>query len=146
MTTTPLSYEEKIANNGATHRVKVTHEDLTEASTGTAQVLTLFSAAANDIVDVIKAKLVTAFSDASDSAFDTTAVTAGYGGAATAQLASMECNVNGTEITQKAGTGTAFNPTSADTLDLTVNSKTGKSLSNIDAGELHVYLRIQTAL
>jgi hypothetical protein len=35
-----------------------------------------------------------------------------------------------------------FAYTAADTVDLLVESMTGKSLSNLDAGEIHIYLAV----
>lgn len=141
MTILPLSTTEKAAT-GATHLVIWGHADLTETTANTAQLLQI-PVVAGTLVKVIGNKLVTPFEDASDAAFNSTAITIGDGGSANRLLTSTELNVNGTEIDFKPGAlaeGYFFNV--ADTIDITVNSMTAKSLSNIDAGEDHVYLSI----
>lgn len=127
---------------GATHKVIVTHADLTEATANTAQVLSPITVALGDMVKLVGVRLITDFQDASDAAFNTTAITSGDGGDAARFLASMELNTNGTEVDAKAGVDTLYAYTAADTVDITVNSMTGKSLVNIDQGEVHLYYRV----
>jgi hypothetical protein len=126
-----------------THKAVITHEDLTETADNTAQVLELVAVDAGDVVQDSALHLVTPFKDASDSAYNTNAVTLGDGGSANRFISSTEINENGTEILSKAGTlTTSYAYVAADTVDLTVNGLTGKALADIDVGELWVFLRI----
>ena len=65
-----------------------------------------------------------------------------YSGSANRFLASQELNSNGTEVLSKAGTGTLQAYNAADTLLATFGSQTGKALSDIDAGEVHIFVEI----
>jgi hypothetical protein len=131
------------AATGFTHQVVVTHEDLTETTADTDQTIALLSVVAGDVVEKAAFKLVTAFEDASDAAFDDTNVSVGDGGDTDRFIASTEVNENGTEVDFAANANTtAYAYTAADTVDLLVESMTAKSLSNIDAGELHIYLAV----
>jgi hypothetical protein len=131
------------AATGFTHQVVVTHEDLTETTADTDQTIALLSVVAGDVVEKAAFKLVTAFEDASDAAFNDTNVSVGDGGDTDRFIASTEVNENGTEVDFAANANTtAYAYTAADTVDLLVESMTAKSLSNIDAGELHIYLAV----
>jgi hypothetical protein len=115
------------AATGFTHQVVVTHTDLTEST----------------VVEKAAFQLVTAFEDASDAAFNDTNVSVGDGGDTDRFIASTEVNENGTEVDFAANANTtAYAYTAADTVDLLVESMNAKSLSNIDAGEIHIYLAV----
>jgi hypothetical protein len=129
-----------------THKVVLTHADLTETAANTAQVIEMITVAAGDIVTDAAFIMTTSFTDASDAAFNTVAVTVGDGGSATRYLSSTETNSNGTEVFYKAGTLTAGNMyTVADTVDITFNSMALKSLVDIDAGSLTILLKVVRA-
>jgi hypothetical protein len=131
------------AATGFTHQVVVTHTDLTESTVDTDQTIALLSVVAGDVVEKAAFKLVTAFEDASDAAFNDTNVSVGDGGDTDRFIASTEVNENGTEVDFAANANTtAYAYTAADTVDLLVESMTAKSLSNIDAGEIHIYLAV----
>jgi hypothetical protein len=131
------------AATGFTHQVVVTHEDLTETSADTDQTIALLSVAAGDVVEKAAFKLVTPFEDASDAAFNDTDVSVGDGGDTDRFIAATEVNENGTEVDFKANANTtAYAYTAADTVDLLVESMSAKSLSNLDAGEIHIYLAV----
>jgi hypothetical protein len=142
MTVYELPYESKAAT-GFTHKVVVTHSDITESTADTDQTIAILSVAAGDIVEKAAYKLVTAFSDASDSALNDTKVQVGDGGDTDRYIAATQVNVNGTEVlyANNANT-TAYAYTAADTVDLLVESMTAKSLSELDAGEIHIYLAV----
>jgi hypothetical protein len=142
MTVYELPYESKAAT-GFTHKVVVTHSDITESTADTDQTIAILSVAAGDIVEKADYKLVTAFSDASDSALNDTKVQVGDGGDTDRYIAATQVNVNGTEVlyANNANT-TAYAYTAADTVDLLVESMTAKSLSELDAGEIHIYLAV----
>jgi len=135
----PLQHEQ--ATLGPTHKIVLTHEDLTEATAATAQVIPLLTVAIGDLVEVVGTYLPTPFEDASDAAFNTTAITIGDGGSANRLLASQELNVNGTEVLGKAGAG-PYVYVAADMVDVTVGAMTAKSLVDIDAGEVWVFVRV----
>lgn len=131
------------AATGFTHKAIVTHVDVTESVADTDQTIALLSVAAGDVVEKAAYKLVTAFSDASDSAFNDTKVQVGDDGDTDRFIAATQVNVNGTEVlfASQANT-TAYVYTAANTVDLLVESMTAKSLSDLDAGEIHVYLAV----
>jgi hypothetical protein len=131
------------AATGFTHQVVVTHTDLTESTVDTDQTIALLSVVAGDVVEKAAFKLVTAFEDASDAAFNDTNVSVGDGGDTDRFIASTEVNENGTEVDFAANANTtAYAYTAADTVDLLVESMNAKSLSNLDAGEIHIYLAV----
>jgi len=132
------------AATGFTHQVIVTHEDLTLTTADADQTIALLSVVAGDVVDKAAYKLVTAFSDASDAALNDTKVQVGDGGDTDRFLAAAQVNANdASEVFYKANANTtAYAYTAADTVDLLVESMTAKSLSNIDAGEIHIYLAV----
>jgi hypothetical protein len=131
------------AATGFTHKAIVTHVDLTESTADTDQTIALLSVVAGDVVEKAAYKLVTAFSDASDSALNDTKVQVGDGTDTDEYIAATQVNVNGTEVLFAANVNTVpFAYTAADTVDLLVESMTAKSLSNIDAGEIHIYLAV----
>ena len=131
------------AATGFTHKAIVTHVDLTLTTADADQTIALLSVAAGDVVEKAAYKLVTPFSDASDAAFNDTNVSVGDGGSTARFIASTEVNVNGTEVLFAANANTtAYVYTAADTVDLLVESMTAKSLSDLDAGEIHVYLAV----
>lgn len=134
--------QEEIAVHNANVRRVITHEDLTETTANTAQVIELMTKGAGKSVELVKSQVITPFQDASDAAFNTTPLTVGDAGDADRLLTSQEVNVNGTEVLVKKGTGTVYEPSSDTAINLTVGSMSGKSLSNIDTGEVHLYFNI----
>ena len=131
------------AATGFTHKAIVTHVDLTETTADTDQTIALLSVVAGDVVQKAAYKLVTAFSDASDAAFNDTQVQVGDGSDTDEYIAATQVNENGTEVLFAANVNTVpFAYTAADTVDLLVESMTAKSLSNLDAGEIHIYLAV----
>ena len=135
------------AATGYTHKVIITHSDLTTATANTAQTIELLSVAAGDVVNTAAVKVVTAFSDASDTAYNTTTLIVGDDGTTNRFVTSQELNVNGTEVLYKAATNTAPHAyTAANTVDAVFGSMAAKSLSDIDAGEVHVFLGVNKLL
>ena len=131
------------AATGFTHKAIVTHVDLTESDADTDQTIALLSVVAGDVVQKAAYQLVTAFSDASDAAFNDTQVQVGDGNDTDEYIAATQVNENGTEVLFAANVNTVpFAYTAADTVDLLVESMTAKSLSNLDAGEIHIYLAV----
>ena len=131
------------AATGFTHKAIVTHVDLTESTADTDQTIALLSVVAGDVVQKAAFQLVTAFKDASDAAFNYTQVQVGDGNDTDEYIAATQVNENGTEVLFAANVNTVpFAYTAADTVDLLVESMTAKSLSNLDAGEIHIYLAV----
>jgi hypothetical protein len=131
------------AATGFTHKAIVTHVDLTESTADTDQTIALLSVVAGDVVQKAAFQLVTAFKDASDAAFNDTQVQVGDGNDTDEYIAATQVNENGTEVLFAANVNTVpFAYTAADTVDLLVESMTAKSLSNLDAGEIHIYLAV----
>jgi len=126
-----------------THKIVVTHADLTEAAANTAQTIALLSVEAGDVVTHAATKLVTPFENTADSAYNTTTLIVGDDGSTNRFMSSTELNVNGTEVYWKAGTNTAgFAYTAANTVDAVFGSMAAKSLSNLNAGEVHIFLHV----
>lgn len=137
-----LSQEEQ-AKNGFTHRIRVTHEDLTEATANTAQTIAIHTVAARDYVSDAAFNLVTAFKDASDAALNTTTIIVGDDGNDDRYIVSTELNENGTEIVAFGAASTArYAYTAANTVDAIFGSMADKSLSNIDTGEIDIFLKV----
>ena len=135
---------ETAAQVGFTHRITLTHEDLTQATANTAQTIPILSVPAGAYVRDCAIHLETPFKDTSDTAFNTTAITIGDDGDAARLLTSTELNVNGTEVFWK-GTVAAKVPymfTAANTIDIVFNAMAEKALVDIDAGELVVWLNV----
>lgn len=140
----PLSKEEMLKHVGATHLAIITYADLTETTADTAQNVALFTTPASYCsVELKKSVLVTPFKDASDAAFNTNALIVGDSGDTDRLLASQELNANGTEVLKKIGTGTKMVYTSATVINANIAAMAAKSLSNVDTGEVHLYLCIE---
>lgn len=136
---------EEAAQAGFTHLVTVTHEDLTNTSaSGTpTQTLEPITVGAGDLVHgPFALRLITAFKHAADSAQNSTTVQVGDGGDTDRFITSTELNENGTEVLNKAGTGTLNMYTAADTIDLLFTGTASKALSDLDTGELHVFCNL----
>jgi hypothetical protein len=129
------------AATGYTHKAIVDHTDLTETTANTAQSITLLSLAAGDVVRSGAYKLVTPFQDTADAAFDVTPVTLNAAGSAL--ISATETNVNGSEVLYKAHTATTpLTATSASTVAASFASEAGKSLSALNAGEVHFFFSV----
>lgn len=138
-----LTEEERISK-GADLGVEVTHEDLTETTANTAQVLTPFTVKAL-VQSVLCAciELKEAFEDTADAAFNTTAVIAGDAGDDDRYLTSTELNKNGTEVYLKVGTGTTNVPTADLPVTLTFAAMALKALASLNKGRAIFYFRIR---
>jgi hypothetical protein len=140
-----LSLEEQAAS-GYTKKVVITHEDLTTSTANTAQTIEMFSVPAGTVVSSAAYRLIDGFEDASDNALNATTLIVGDGGNDDRYIPSKELNENGTEIDEwatSAATNTLpFSYLSADTVDAIFGSMTDKSLSDIDTGEVHIYLGV----
>lgn len=127
--------------SGATHLVEIDHTDLTMATVDTAQLIPIATVPAGTIVEVVATRLRVPFKDASDAAFNTTALEIGDTGDPDRLLVSQELNVNGTEILGKAGVAGGYVSVGALTVNATFDSMDAKGLVNIDVGVLQIYLK-----
>ena len=143
MKTYVLSQEEQ-AKTGFTHRVNITHEDLTQATANTAQTIAILTVAARDYVSDAAFNLVTPFKDSADAALNTTTLIVGDGGDTARFIASAELNENGTEILAGPGVNSKcrFAYTTADTVDAIFGSMAAKTLAQLDTGELDIFLKV----
>ena len=142
MKTYELPAETKAAT-GFTHKSIVTHEDLTQTTADTDQTLSLLALAAGDVVTTAAWKLVTPFKDASDSALNDTKVQLGDTADDDEYIVATQVNENGEVLFAAAAPASVpLVYTAANAVELLVESMTAKSLSDIDTGELHVYLGV----
>ena len=141
---------EKLLNNaqrgGFTHKVVLTHADLTETTANTAQTIELITTKLGTLVTNCAMYKPTDFQDASDANLNTTTIQIGDGGSTARYLASTELNVNGTEVDAFVDANSVdtipYVYTSANTIDATIGSMAAKSISNVDAGEVWIWLNI----
>lgn len=145
MTVYPLQLEER-ASTGFTHRIRLTHEDLTEAADNTSQTIAIFTVAARDYVSDAAFNLVVPFEDSADNAFNSTTIIVGDGGSTNRYIASAQINVNGSEILAGPGVNSSvrYAYTAADTIDIIFGSMTDKALVDINTGELDIYLKVNS--
>lgn len=137
------------AATGFTHTIKLTHVDLTETTADADQTIDLLDLPVGTVVNKVAYKLVTPFKDASDAAFNDTDFSLGETGDVDEFIDETEVNENGTEVLYSAGF--AFTDaacvlpkayTSASKLTATFASMVAKSLSDLDAGEIEVYVSL----
>ena len=134
---------------GFTHKFIVDHVDLTTTTAATAQTIDLLDLPVGTVVNKVAYKLVTAFEDASDSAYNDTDFSVGETGDVDEFIDETEVNKNGTEISYSAGftfTDAACTLprvyTTASKLTATFAGMTAKSLSDLDAGKIEVYVSL----
>jgi hypothetical protein len=141
MNMTVIPEEESALHFGANLKIILTHEDLTEETAATAQVIEAISVAVGDLVDVVDVVLEEAFEDSTDPANNSTSLIVGEGAIARF-LSAMEVNANGTTAWKKAGTGTRLCFAAADTVDATFGAPpAGKTLAAFDKGRVAIYVR-----
>lgn len=145
MTHYKLNRQEQSAT-GWTDKIVVTHADLTESAANTAQVIQLISVPAGAAVSNAAFRLVTGFQDLDDNAFNSVTVTVGDGGSAARFVPSSQVCEDGSEVdfwaTSAATNSLPYAYLVADTVDATFSSMAAKSLVNLDAGEIHIFLRV----
>ena len=136
------------AATGFTHKVILTHDDLTDADD--AQTINLIPVAAGMAVKSAATELVTVF-DSSDAATITTTVEIGHNEASAdpnAFIVSQELNPSGTEVFYKVQPSTVpfvyteGSVASPKYVQAAFACTTGDSLADHTQGELNVYLEI----
>lgn len=134
----PLGLEEAAAT-GSTHKLVMTHADLTETAVGTGQTLTPVAVANLTSWQTTFGLLRIPFENTADAAFDSVSAQIGDGGSTNRFLQSMELCRNGTEVGVKMGTGTTLQYTTDDTVDILVTPTAGKALNDLNKGEAWFY-------
>ena len=136
------------AAKGFTHKVIVTHDDLTD--TDAAPTINLIPVTAGTVVQRAASRLVTSF-DSSDATAITTTFKLGHNDTTAdddAFIVSQETNPSGTVVSYRANpsatpfvfvAGTAASPKY---VQAQVDTTTAKSLADHNVGEIHFYLRI----
>jgi hypothetical protein len=140
---TPLLIEEQQANNGGfTHVAVIEADDLTTTTANTAQDITLGTVPKGWIINKTMARLVTPFKDVSDAAYNSTTLIVGDAGSSNRYITSAQLNENGTEITIPQYNNTAYQVTADTAIVAEFGSQSGKSLRNIDKGEVHIFFQL----
>ena len=133
---------------GYTHKVVITHDDLTDADD--AQTINLIPVTAGTVVKAAATKLVTVF-DSSDADTITTTVKIGHDDTTAdddAFITSQELNPSGTEVFYKVNPATVpfvFTEGTASApkyVQAAFACTSGDSLADHNQGELNVYLEI----
>lgn len=132
------------AATGANFEVLVTHADLTQAAANTTQALT-FPIQPKMSVELKRMVLDVPFEDVADAAHLATGLVVGDAGSANRYLTATELNVNGAEVLLKAGTGTIFPYTVADSVILSFSSMAAKNLAALTKGQVRLQFAIQDA-
>lgn len=141
-TVTRLPTEEVIARGGATHKVVVTVDELSESATGTAEAVALLTPASNERVECLGIGVTTGLADASDSGHDDVTAQVGDSGDPDRLAAAAQVAANGSVVVAAPGTGTSRVYDGATAVNLTITPKTGKANDQLDSGELVVWLKI----
>jgi hypothetical protein len=133
------------ASSGYTHKVTLDHNDLTDATTGNSQTITLITVPTTTIVKDLATRVVTSFQKTGTSAYNTNTIVVGVSGTTNQLLASQQINTNGTTVVAKGFGNTApIVYTASTAIIATVASMTGYSLADLDAGEIHIFLNLTT--
>ena len=131
---------------GATYKVVIKAADLTETTTDTAQTLELITVEKGSLVTQAAWVLKTGFTDASDTAHNSTTLTLGDGSSVARYSTSKELNTNGTEILAWADSNAVntapYAYLAADTIDAVFTCMSGKNLNDLDGGEIWIYFNI----
>ena len=145
MTHYKLNRQEQSAT-GWTDKIVVTHADLTESAANTAQTIALISVPAGAVVANAAFRLVTGFQDLDDNAFNGVTVVVGDGGSTARFIGSTQVCEDGSEVdfwaTSAATSTQPYAYLVADTVDAIFSSMAAKNLAALDAGEMHIFLRV----
>ena len=140
MTITPLPLETR-AGLGFTHKVTITHADLTDADTS--QTIAIFPESgtfpAGTVVTAAAYNLVTEFDDGEDAISDMN-LYIGDDGSTTRWVNAAEVSEKGTAVAF-AASGTYNCYTAANTVDA-IFITTGGNLDTLDTGEVQIYLAV----
>jgi len=145
MTIIPLNNQQRL--QGYTHRVRITHADLTESTADTAQEITLYTAKKGTTVVRVATFLRTAFRTTTDAAHNSTGVAVGDGDLEDRFVAVHQINdrVAGAAVLAKGGTGGEYVFTGAGTIKARFHSMAAKNLAALNQGEIDILLGITEA-
>src|SRR5438128_805540 len=130
-----LTTNEQAGNGGYTHMIVLNPiTDLTETTTNTAMTFNIAPTIVGDTIVKYALRFQPALKDASGAAFNSNTVSFGDSSSATRFISGVQGNENGTEVLITFG-NTAYTYTAAGQLTVTVNSMSGKALSDIDTGQ-----------
>jgi hypothetical protein len=136
-----LTTNERAESCGFTHVGVVTADDLTQTTVTIAQLITFCALVAGDQVVRVAWYLKKAFQNTADAADNATTASVGDTAAVGTHLAPAIINVNGAIVIWRAG-NTAVLYTAGDKLTVNFIPTTGKALSALNRGELHVYFAL----
>lgn len=138
----PLSNQGR--TTGFTHRLRVTHKDLTETAANTAQALVFYQGKKGTVVQRAAFVLREPFEDTEDAAFDSTQLQVGDGDSATQLFSSQQLNENGTTVhAGSSNSGVAYREGGSDSaLQVNFLSMSAKSLADLNRGEVDIFLSI----
>ena len=141
-----LSAEERGRHFGAQSVAIIDTDDLTETTAATEQTINLNEVPEGALAAVYSLVVETGLADGSDSAFDDVTVSVGESGTPDVDAfvtAQQVASNNASPIVQNGGTGSEYIGDAADQyLTATFTPEAGKSLSDLDAGEIHVFFTI----
>ena len=132
---------QEAAWGGYTHRWDFSWEDFFGVTVGanTDMTFTVGTVEAGDQVVQAHLHLTTAFSDASDTAFNSITLDFGDANSATRYFNGVQIDVNGSEVIDSYLDPTGdYIYTGADTLKVNFNSMSGKDLTNVDTGSGYI--------
>ena len=143
-----LSLQEK-ASLDVTHQGVITANDLSQATAAAAQSFNLAAIPVGATINGVWLRLITPFQVGGatpDPAFNSTTIDVGDTGSATRFATAQQANQNGAFITAPQYSGTLGGPYAANQfLTVNFNSMAGKSLANLNIGEVHVLVKIVDA-
>ena len=139
-----LSAEERGRHFGAQSVAIIDTDDLTETTAATAQTINLNEVPEGALATVYSLVVETGLADGSDSAFEDVTVEVGETGSSALFVSAQQvASNNASPIVQNGGTGSEYIGDAADQhLTATFTPESGKSLSDLDAGEIHVFFTI----
>jgi hypothetical protein len=142
MITRPLTTNERAETPGYTHVTVLTTADIAAGIANNTAASWTVALSTYDIIGRVQDFVKTPFQNTADAAFNSTTRSLGDNSAVTTHTTAAEANANGTVVYTKFS-NTAVGPyTAANTLKITLNAMSGKSLSNLNKGELHVFFQL----
>jgi hypothetical protein len=143
----PLTTNERAETSGFTHVARITADDLTNPTAAAAQTIDLAPLAKGDIIlraaGYIRVPFTALLAGSPDAAFNDIQVSVGdTSGVAALVPAAQAAGTAATPVNSVSTTTTPKIYTAADTLRMTVNSMTGKSLVNVNRGEYYVFVAL----
>lgn len=138
----PLNNQQRL--QGYTHRVRITHADLTEATADTAQELTLYTARKGTTVQRAATYLRTGFRVAATAAHNNTGLAVGDGDLEDRFVAVHQVNdrTTGAAVLAKGGTDGSYSYVAAGTIKARFHAMASHALSALDTGEVDILLGI----